>query len=63
MISSGEDLSAESTQFGDAQDSSVRITDLENGTARIEIARTMSWADLLRLMQLLEESDGRPTRQ
>ena len=63
MISSGEDVTAESMQLSDTQDSSVRITDLENGTARIEIARTMSWADVLTLMQLLEETDGLPTRQ
>ncbi len=62
MISSGEDLTAESMQLGDTH-SSVRITDLENGTARIEIARTMAWADVLTLMQLLEETDGLPTRQ
>jgi hypothetical protein len=63
MIPSDEKLATGSTQFRDGAGSAVRITDLEDGTARIEITRTLPWPDLLRLVQLIEDSEFGPLRK
>jgi hypothetical protein len=63
MIPSDEDVATGSTQFRDGAGSAVRITDLEDGTARIEITRTLPWPDLLRLVRLIEDSELDHPRQ
>ena len=39
---------------------SVRITDLEDGRARIEMTRTLSFEELLRLLEVLREFETQP---
>lgn len=57
-ISSPESQQAPTTSLTEI--ASLRITDLEDGRARIEMMTTLSFEELLRLLKVLREFETQP---